>query len=157
MKKHFPGSPILTLLCRLLVGGVFIYASLDKLVHPQAFAQAIYHYRLLPLSLLHQFAIVLPMVELVVGVSLIAGIQQRGAALIAMLLNLIFIAALASALARNLDISCGCFHTDGGHAVGLTLIWRDLILLIACFPILFSTESRWGLQRFFPSPSTTEK
>jgi len=129
-------SGMLVLLCRLIVGGVFIYASLDKLAHPQAFAEVIHHYRIVPYVLLHPSALLLPMVEFVVGVALILGLGRRGAALIMALLLVVFMGGIASALMRNLDISCGCFNTDGGHAVGLSLLWRDLILLVLCLPPL---------------------
>jgi len=126
------------LLCRLIVGGVFIFASLDKLQNPGAFALVIHHYRLVPYSLLHAFAMFLPILELITGLALVLGIRQRGAALITALMNIMFIAAISSALVRGLDISCGCFHTDGGHGVGTALLWRDALLLLACLPPLFS-------------------
>lgn len=135
----------LVLVCRLIVGGVFIYASLDKLQHPDAFALVIHHYRLVPYSLLHPFAMMLPMVELIVGAALVLGLRQRGAALIAVLMNVMFMVAISLALYRGLDISCGCFNTDGGHGVGLTLLWRDALLLLACLPPLFSLTSGLGL------------
>jgi putative oxidoreductase len=126
------------LACRLVVGGVFIFASLDKLQHPAAFAQVIDHYRMVPYAVLHPFAMFLPVVEIMVGFALVLGIRQRGAALITVLLNLVFIVAIATALSRGLDISCGCFNTDGGHGVGLSLLLRDALLLIACLPPLLS-------------------
>ena len=142
MKAHF------VLLCRLVVGGVFIYASLDKLVHPAAFAEVIHHYRLVPIPLLHLSAHLLPVVEMVCGVALVLGIRQRGAALLTAVLTVIFMAAITSALIRNLDISCGCFNTDGGHAVGLDLLWRDGILLALCLPPLLARDRGLGLDRF---------
>jgi hypothetical protein len=33
---------------RLLLGAVFLYASYDKILHPQAFAQAVYNFQILP-------------------------------------------------------------------------------------------------------------
>jgi uncharacterized membrane protein YphA (DoxX/SURF4 family) len=140
---------LLVLGCRLVVGGVFIYASLDKLAHPQAFAEVIHHYRLTPYLLLHPSAHLLPVLELVIGSALVLGIGRRGAALIAGVLTVIFMAAITSALIRNLDISCGCFNTDGGHAVGLDLLWRDGILLLLCLPPLLAREPGFGLERFF--------
>jgi uncharacterized membrane protein YphA (DoxX/SURF4 family) len=134
--------------CRLIVGGVFIYASLDKLIHPVAFAEVIYYYRIVPFPLLHLSAHLLPVLELVCGVALVLGIKQRGAALLAGTLTVIFMAAITSALIRNLDISCGCFNTDGGHTVGLDLLWRDGILLALCLPPLLVGNRRWGLDRF---------
>lgn len=131
-------GPVLVLLCRLAVGGVFIVASLDKLAHPAAFAQAIYNYHLAPLWALHPFALLLPMVEIVCGAALVLGVARRGAALVLGLLTVVFIVAIAAALLRGLDISCGCFHTDGGHAVGLSLLLRDLGLVLLCLPPLLA-------------------
>jgi len=138
---------LFVLLCRLTVGGIFIYASLDKLTHPQAFAEVIHHYRLVPYLLLHPAALLLPMVEFVLGIGLVLDIGRRGAALIASVLLLVFMVAIATALARNLDISCGCFNTDGGHAVGLSLLGRDLGLLLLCLPILMFSDGGPGLGR----------
>lgn len=126
----------LVLTCRLVVGGIYIYASLDKLGDPSGFAEAIFNYRLLPYAVLHPAAHLLPVLELIVGAALVLGVGRRGAALIAAVLTVVFVAAIASALMRNLDISCGCFHTDGGHQVGLDLLGRDLILLLLCVPPL---------------------
>lgn len=140
---------IVVLACRLAVGGIFIYASLDKLVHPQAFAEAINHYRIVPYPLLHLCAHLLPVVEIVVGGALVLGIGRRGAALLAAAMTVIFMVAITSALVRNLDISCGCFNTDGGHAVGLDLLWRDGILLLLCLPPLLARDPGFGLERLF--------
>lgn len=131
-------SGLLVLACRWIVGGVFIAASVDKLIHPAGFAQAIFHYRILPLELLHPVALLLPMTELVLGLALVLGVARRGAALLAGLLTVIFLAAIVTALARGLDISCGCFHTEGGHSVGLSLLFRDVALLALTLPPLLA-------------------
>ena len=140
---------LFVLACRLIVGTVFIYASLDKLAHPAAFAVAISHYKIVPYSLLHISAHLLPVVEFVIGAALILGLWRRGAALVSGLLTFVFMVAISSALLRNLDISCGCFNTDGGHGVGLDLLWRDGILLLLCLPPLLSTQAGPGIGRMF--------
>jgi putative oxidoreductase len=129
---------VLVLACRLAIGLVFIIAAMSKVSDPGGFAHAVYNYHLLPLWALHPFALLLPWVELVIGAAMLAGIYRQGAALLAGLLTLLFMVAVASALARNLDISCGCFHTEGGSAVGLSLLFRDLALLVACGVVLLS-------------------
>ncbi|MHB8077944.1 MAG: MauE/DoxX family redox-associated membrane protein [Candidatus Krumholzibacteriia bacterium] len=134
----------LGLACRLGAGATFLYASLDKIADPAGFARAVFHYRLLPLALLHPFALLLPWLEAVIGVALLAGLLRRGAALLAAGLTVVFLGAIAAALARGLDISCGCFHTAGGHAVGVGLLWRDLLLLAACLaPLGLGGRDRW--------------
>ncbi len=81
------------------------------------------------------------MVELLAGAALVLGVARRGAALIAAFLMVVFIAAIASALVRGLDISCGCFDTAGGHKVGLDLLWRDVLLLLAAaVPLLAARD-----------------
>jgi uncharacterized membrane protein YphA (DoxX/SURF4 family) len=135
----------LVLACRLAVGGIFIYASLDKLAHPAAFAQAIHHYRLVPDLLLHAWAHFLPVLEFVTGTALVLGFWRRGAALVAAGLTVLFMVAITAALARGLDISCGCFHTDGGHGVGLDLLVRDTVLLLLILPPLLATRGGPGL------------
>ena len=137
----------LALLCRLAVGGIFVYASLDKLAHPDAFAVAVHHYRLVPIPLLHVFAGLLPVVEIVTGIALIAGFRVRGAALLSALMTLVFTVAIATALARGLDISCGCFNTDGGHGVGMSLLIRDVVLLALCLPPLLLRDAGPGIDR----------
>lgn len=138
-------TSLVSLLCRLVVGGVFIWASLDKLAHPDAFATSIHHYRMVPYALLHPMALLLPMVELVLGGALVLGVARRGASFLAALLLVVFMIAIASALVRGLDISCGCFNTDAGHGVGVSLLWRDLGLLLLCLPPLLLERDRWSL------------
>lgn len=149
-----PGG-LLVLLCRLAVGGVFIYASLDKFQHPGAFAQAIHNYRLVPYGLLHPMAYLLPALEMAAGAFLVLGIWRRGAALLAGLMAVVFIVAIGSALLRGLDISCGCFNTDGGHGVGMSLLLRDLVLLALCIPPWLAAEGGPGLGGIFPRRRTS--
>ena len=136
----------LGLVCRFAAGATFLYASLDKIADPVGFARAIFHYRLLPTTLLHPFALLLPWLEAVAGVALLVGLLRRGAALLATAMTVMFLGAIAAALARGLDITCGCFHTEGGHAVGISLLWRDLALLAACLaPLWLGEHDRWTL------------
>jgi uncharacterized membrane protein YphA (DoxX/SURF4 family) len=126
-----------SLLIRLVIGGTFIYASLDKIAHPEGFAQSIYYYRMVPASLLHVMALCMPWLELVTGLALITGFRQRGAALLIAAMLVMFVFAIVTALARDLDISCGCFSTGEGHGVGLNLIWRDSLMILGCLLILW--------------------
>ena len=128
----------------LLIGAVFVYASLDKIAHPADFARIVYHYqvvgpnRLLPPALPNAFALALPWVELLTGILLIAGIWRREAAAVAALLLLAFLGAVGSARYRGIDIeSCGCFTvTAAGRHAGALLLLEDAALLAAAL-VLF--------------------
>lgn len=117
------------LLVRLALGGVFIYASVTKIYAPDKFALAISNYRLLPHELIHLAAITVPWVEVVTGLLLILGVWPRANALILLGLTTVFLFMISSALARGLNIECGCFGTVGGRKVGLTSLAFDALLL----------------------------
>ena len=97
---------------RLFMGGVFIYASFDKILHPAAFAEAVYNYQILPDAAVNLAALTLPWLELLLGICLIAGVWLPGATLLTTGLLTVFIAALAYNKIRGLDIHCGCFTTE---------------------------------------------
>jgi hypothetical protein len=99
------------LAARLILAGIFIYASLYKIAHPAAFANDVYNYQILPNVLVNLTALVLPWLELFLGLCLLAGIWLPGAVLTANGLLILFLAALLFNLARGLDINCGCFGT----------------------------------------------
>jgi uncharacterized membrane protein YphA (DoxX/SURF4 family) len=112
---------------RLVLGGVFIYAAYDKLADPRALADAIDNYRLLPDGLVNVVAVTLPWVEIAVVTLLVIGVLVPGAAFLGGSLLVVFTIALVAALARGLDIACGCFAVEGGA----TISWIDALLRLA--------------------------
>jgi uncharacterized membrane protein YphA (DoxX/SURF4 family) len=113
---------------RWLVGLVFLVSAFGKIADPAGFAESVAAYRILPNVLVNPFAMVLPWVEVFVGLSLINRISVSGSALLAIVLSFVFLVAVISAMVRGLDIECGCF-TVAKSKVGWELIARDLILL----------------------------
>ncbi|MEJ5357860.1 MAG: MauE/DoxX family redox-associated membrane protein [Desulfobacterales bacterium] len=119
------------LAARWVLGAVFVYASLDKIAHPAAFARDVYNYQILPDALVHAVALVLPWLELFVGACLITGFWFPGAVLTANGLLVVFVGALAFNAARGLDVHCGCFST-GGEGPAMAMHWvllRDGLFL----------------------------
>ncbi len=134
----------LTLLFRVTLGIVFIVASFYKVLHPQQFAQSIWYYHLVPGSLINLMALLLPWVELICGVALIVGVWYRGAVWLVNLMMVMFIIALWSAVARGLDIDCGCFKASqgsGGDTMQSLLL--DIPLIILSLQLLVSRSKRW--------------
>ena len=118
----------LTILLRFLAGGLFIVAGALKALDPAGFALDIDHYHLLPYYALAPLALYLPWLEIVCGVAVIAWPGfRRGALVLLLALMFVFTAAIISAMARHLDISCGCF----GAATALPLSYalaRNVVL-----------------------------
>lgn len=131
---------------RLLLAAVFIYAGLVKAGDVIAFAGQIANYQLLPYAWNYLVAATLPYLELLCGVLLLLNMRVRPAVLVLFLLNLVFIAALASALVRGLDIDCGCFKPDAAQPTSpLTALWRDLglaVLMILTWRLRYRQHSR---------------
>lgn len=107
---------------RLIMAGIFIYASIDKIAHPATFAKDVYNYQILPDALINLTALILPWLELFLGLCLVAGIWLPGAVITVNGLLIVFIASLILNLARGLDVNCGCFST-GGDAPAISAGW----------------------------------
>lgn len=116
------------LVFRVVLGGLFVYAGVLKVGDPLDFAQNIRNYQLVGQSLSFIAAIVLPWLEVVAGVFLIAGIWERGAALVVSGLLVFFIALTAVTMVRGLDVDCGCFGAVDRKA-GWSVILEDLGML----------------------------
>mgnify|MGYP000241754431 CR=1 FL=1 len=136
-------SQWLSLLFRLALGGIFLYAGVVKSQDPAGFAQAIYNYRILPGWAINPMAILLPWVEMVLGAALVLGIWIPGASLLASGLLGIFALALCINLARGLDIDCGCFSTASSGAGSTTWYFLRDILLMAMAIQVFFFDRQW--------------
>ncbi len=120
--------------CRLLLGMVFLMASMDKIVHPAAFAKMVYNYQILPDVLVNLTAVFLPWIEIVLGFLLIFGLWMPGAIAISNFLLLTFFCSLIFNAARGLDIHCGCFSTSTKIFASATRqILRDIVFLVISF------------------------
>lgn len=127
------------LIGRWLLGVMFIASALGKIVDPSAFADNVAAYRLLPVQFVNLLAMVMPWLELLVGLSLVNKVNFRSGALLAVLLNVVFIAAAASAVARGLDIECGCI-TIARSKVGWSLIARDAVFVVLASVVLLHSD-----------------
>jgi uncharacterized membrane protein YphA (DoxX/SURF4 family) len=131
-------------LARLVLGAVWLVAGLAKIGDLDESVRAVRAYRLLPEVLAQVVGSALPLAEVLLGVLLVAGIFVRAFAVLSALLMAVFVAGIASAWARGLQIDCGCFGSGGELAAGAepTYGWelaRDsglflLALLLARWP-----------------------
>ena len=119
----------LNVILRLLVGGAFVVAGALKVADPAKFALDVSNYRLVPYELINLVAILLPWIEITSGLFVLAGIWLRAAALVITSLTVMFLVLIVSALARGLNIECGCFGTVGGKHIGLVNLVIDSALL----------------------------
>ncbi len=120
---------LLPIALRWILGGVFIVAGVPKILQPGEFAVAISNYRLLPHEWINLVAITLPWIEVIAGLMLIVGAWVRASAVVVLGMMVMFVTVIAYALARGLNIECGCFGTVAGRKIGLMSLATDAALL----------------------------
>lgn len=116
---------------RIVAGAILLWSSIAKLKQPHDFLQTVYSYELVGPAIGMIVAMVLPWLELLLGMCLLLGVLSGGALLGGVLLSVIFTVAIASVLYRGLDISCGCFGAGQGHAISTATLLRSAMLLLA--------------------------
>lgn len=116
--------------CQVLIGLLIAAAALAKVGDLQSFATQIHNFRILPLALENLAAMTLPWIELLAALALIFGYRARSGALVVSALLVVFTIAVAIAMARGLDVECGCFGTADGTRVGLLKILENLGMLL---------------------------
>ena len=126
---------------RLVLGGLFVYAGIVKVLDPLDFAQNIRNYRLVGQALSFLAAVVLPWLEILAGVALAAGVWKRASALIITGLLVFFILLTLVTIARGLDVECGCFGALSRKS-GFGVILEDLGMLFMGLGLLFAPERR---------------
>ena len=143
---------------RLVTGGVWIWAALLKLPHPDQSVLAVRAYQLLPGDSATTVGHLLPVVEIVVGVCLVLGLLTRFAAAVSALLFTAFIIGIASVWARGIEIDCGCFG-GGGVQKGASAqypweIARDVGLLALSLFLVWLRRTRLALDNLLFPPRT---
>lgn len=127
---QFYKNEYLLLILRLILGIVFLTASVTKIADPHSFAASINSYRILPYFIVNIAALTLPWIELICGILIILGISVKENAFILNCLIIIFIINIAIAMARGLNIECGCFGSNS-EIIGFKKLFENSLLLIS--------------------------
>jgi len=120
------------LLIRAIVSGLFIVAGLLKLRDAELTLISVYQYQLMSWESAGVLAATLPWIEIAGGIGIWLPKLRLGGATLCLGLTVLFIAALGSAVARGLDVSCGCFGTSDLHVTAMKRLGEDMVLLVLC-------------------------
>ena len=121
---------------RLVLGGIFIAASVSKLQHQAEFVATVSGYGLLPATLAQFYGFAVPWVELFIGCSLILGIFSRFVSAVSILLIISFVVASAYRLFNPAGGGCGCFGElfalsyPASLSLDAVMLFMALILLL---------------------------
>jgi putative oxidoreductase len=140
----------------LIVGGLFVYAGVLKVLDPMQFGVDIDNYKTLPWFVSVRLAFYLPWLEISCGLALVFRFLYRGGLSILTALTLVFISATIAAKVRGLDITCGCFGHASQHWSFPQHMAVDLAILIGVIALWFSRT--WATSKTeiaSPTPSGT--
>lgn len=98
---------------RVFLTVILGWAALAKLADHEQSRLAVSAYRVLPADAVAAAAWVLPGIELLLALLLLAGLFTRWAALATAVLMVLFVAGIASVWIRGFSIDCGCFGGGG--------------------------------------------
>ena len=141
-------SPYLSLVSRLVLGGVFLYAGASKVFDPGGLAASIRSYGLgLPEWFVTLSAYALPPFEVLLGFYLLVGLFTRASAWTTNGMMFLFIVALTQGALRGLEIDCGCFGPASGEEA--SSLWvdltRDLGRLALGLQLAFAPSGKFSL------------
>ncbi|MEV4413875.1 MauE/DoxX family redox-associated membrane protein [Catellatospora sp. NPDC049609] len=151
-------QPWVSLACRLGLAGIFIVAGALKVTDLASSGRAVNAYQIMPYDLAMVVGAAQPFVEIVVGLLLLFGLATRLAAWASAVMMVAFIAGIASAWSRGLNIDCGCFSKGGPLPPGVTPnylpdIIRDVAFLAMAIFLIIYPVSRFSLDARLDRPS----
>jgi uncharacterized membrane protein YphA (DoxX/SURF4 family) len=138
---------LLVLIARVAVGALFVWAGSAKIGHADLFAAQIAAFGLVPHPLVAAMALLLPFIEVLLGLYLVVGLYTRLAALVAVAQLAIFAVAIGSAVARGLSLSCGCFGPSDATVTSWPEVGRDVVFAIIAAFVAWRAPGMLALDR----------
>ncbi len=120
---------------RIWIGVLFVFSGTQKLLSPyQNFLYVIQNYQVLSHPFDVAVSIVLPWIELILGVFVILGLWTHWALRGLLILVTIFMGVVGQAIIRNLPIKdCGCFGEGFSFPLPVTLLFDGVLWIYIAF------------------------
>lgn len=149
--KKLLTHPLLLTLIRVGVGGIFLVFGFVKAIEPlKIFYESVASYKMVPDVLIEPFGLLVLAAEIVFGLFLTVGLFTKWSNRAILTLLVMFIIAIAQAMARGLDLpDCGC----SGSAISLgespvEVITRDSVMLVGVAWLAITKKYGWTLDQF---------
>ena len=135
--------PLVAGFLRLIFAALLLATGLAKLLDFPGFAAVVATYRVLPEVLTTPAAVLLTATELALGAWLLTGRRLPEAALATVALHLGYLAWLALALARGLDIpNCGCFGAYLPRPLSPATLAEDALITALALALYLAARPR---------------
>ena len=130
---------------RLVLGGIFSFSAWSKIMAPQALADAIVGFDIIPESIALEAAIMLIWLELICGTFMLLGLWARATVIVITGMLTLFEIGLISVVVRGIEVNCGCFGQFSEMQVGWNTIIRNLVQLVFCALLLYYGSWKYSL------------
>lgn len=121
------------LILRLIIGGIFIYAAVPKILSPQEFYLNILGYNIIGGFPAKLTALSIPWIELLAALGVIFGVWYMSSLRIFQGLLSFFIVLLVVTLIRGISTDCGCFGSASGQVTWFHVFGDIVLLMVTTF------------------------
>ena len=145
--QRIGAAPWVAVVARVLVGGLFIFSGVSKLLLPHGeVIVLVKQYQVIPDFLVPPIAAGLPWLELASGTALCIGLLTTLAAWLVGAQLVAFSLLMVVVLVAQIPIEdCGCFGNLGIRETPLHVLIRDLILLGVLAAVLVRRQDAWSI------------
>ena len=130
---------------RMALGCVFSYSAWSKITAPQALADAIVGFEIIPNGIALEAAIMLIWLELICGIFMFLGLWARATVILITSMLILFEVGLISVVIRGIEVYCGCFGQFSVTKVGWGVIIRNMIQIVFCALLLYYGSYKYSI------------
>lgn len=143
---------------RVLLGALLIVTGALKVGHHAELASAIAGFRLLTPGVIGPLALLVPYLELMLGVYLASGLLTRGIAVASAIGFVVYAAAIASAVIRHIPAIRGCFGPGDVVVADWPHVGFDVGLAAASAFVAWGAPGAWALDvRLLAAPAPARR
>jgi len=132
-------EPYVVKLCSIILGLIFLFSSITKVLDITGFMNVVYSYQILPVQLIPFLSFLLVCVELVLGLFFLMNCYMFYSSLSALFLASFFISLSLYFRFVQLESSCGCFGKIGG-SISNVMHYVMLLFMMLCSGLLLLNE-----------------
>ena len=142
---------MLTGILRIFIGCMFVFSGYFKAVDLESFESLIRMYDIVPDFLAVYPAIVIPYIELITGLLLIAGYKIRAVSFILFCFMGMFSIFISINIWRGNNFDCGCFELSRlgigiSEDLSIKLVIRDVIFMLIFYVFFMAKKNYFSLE-----------
>ena len=138
--NHLLNNPVTCLILRLVVGIIFSFSGITKILGHSQFITIAINYNIIPENLATIYATILPWIEFIIGGYLILGIFTKFCAIISILIGVSFLVANLNVVVNDGNYCGHCFGETLTIPISASLAIDCLIILVALYLLLTKTR-----------------